>query len=451
VLAITTTLATLRRHLTPPAGDLLRDAVYRRLWTSILLSTFGGQVTLLALPLTAAVLLQATPLQMGLLGAVEMAPFVLFSLPSGVWLDRVRKLPVYIVGECVLALALLGVPLAWWLGVLSMGGLYAIGFVLGTVSTVAGSAAQIVLTQIVPRERLIEAHAKNALASSGAEVAGPGFAGVLIKLVGAPLALLADALMLLFSAVILRGIRVDERRTRSADSHFGRELKEGLRFVTGHRLLVSLAVLVGGWQFCNQSAMVVQILFATRRLGLSEQAVGLCYVAMGLGTVLASIFGNRFSRRVGPGPSLLWGLVVCACGWLLVSWLPANGWGVAGFALMLSMSGVGAVLIFINFLALRQAVTPEPMLGRMTSTVRWLCLIPAGPGALWGGYVGQHLGLRAALVFAGLAALALALYGARRPEIRRLLVLPSPHDTLLPASSSIPPAQGLPPAAASRD
>ena len=176
-----------RLRLAP--DDLLRDRVYRRLWSSILISSLGGQVTMLALPLTAAVLLQATPTQMGLLTAAEVLPFALFSLPAGVWLDRVRKLPVYVFGECLLALAVASVPLAWWLGWLSMGWMYTIGFVLGCVYTVAGSAAQIVLTQVVPRERLVEAHAKNALATSGAEVAGPGFAGALIKLVGAPLAL----------------------------------------------------------------------------------------------------------------------------------------------------------------------------------------------------------------------------------------------------------------------
>ena len=105
----------------------------------------------------AAVLLQATPTQMGLLTAMEIAPFVLLSLPSGVWLDRVRKLPVYVIGECLLALAVASVPLAWWFGQLLMGWMYAIGFVLGCVYTVAGSAAQIVLTQVVARERLVEA------------------------------------------------------------------------------------------------------------------------------------------------------------------------------------------------------------------------------------------------------------------------------------------------------
>ena len=102
------------------ADDLLRDVAYRRLWTSILISSFGGQVTMLALPLTAAVLLQATPTQMGLLTAMEIVPFVLFSLPSGVWLDRVRKLPVYIVGECMLGARVASVPLAWWVGWLTM-------------------------------------------------------------------------------------------------------------------------------------------------------------------------------------------------------------------------------------------------------------------------------------------------------------------------------------------
>ena len=96
-------LATWRQRVQLDANDLLRDATYRRLWTSILVSSLGGQVTMLALPLTAAVLLHATPTQMGLLTAMEIAPFVLFSLPSGVWLDRVRKLPIYVGGEVALA------------------------------------------------------------------------------------------------------------------------------------------------------------------------------------------------------------------------------------------------------------------------------------------------------------------------------------------------------------
>ena len=435
-----------------PAGDLLRDRTYRRLWTSIVISSFGGQVTMLALPLTAVLLLHASPTQMGMLTAMEIVPFVLLSLPAGVWLDRVRKLPVYVAGESGLALVVASVPLAWWLGWLSMTWMYACALLIGTVYTVAGSAAQIVLTQVVARERLVEAHAKNALATSGAEVAGPGLAGALIRVVGAPAALLVDACLLIVSASILRGIGVHERpaaRARGSSLRaFGRDLRAGVRFVSQHRLLVALAVVVGGWQMCHHAAIVVQILFATRTLGLSEQAVGLCYTGMGFGTIAASLLGDRISRRIGPGPCLLLGFAVCGSGWLLLSLVPAGSWGVAAFALMLMLFASGAVLVFINFLALRQAVTPTPLLGRMTSTMRWLILIPAGPGALIGGWLGEHFGLRASLAFAGGGALLIAALGWRWATIRAVRQLPQPEDThewlgaeaVVPAHALIDPA-----------
>lgn len=418
------------KFFTLAPGDLLRDAVYRRLWSSILISSLGGQITMLALPLTAAVLLNASPTQMGLLQAMEILPFVLFSLPAGVLLDRVRKLPVYVWGESLLAVAVATVPLAAWTGVLSMGWLYVVGFVLGCVYTVAGSAAQIVLTQVVPRERLVEAHAKNALASSGAEVAGPGLAGALIKLVGAPLALAVDALLLLASAAILRGIRVKEALAERRGKAFWPELKAGLRFVRERKLLVSLAMATGGWQLFHNAALVVQILYATRELHLSPQTVGLSYVALGAGTVLASIFGHRISRRIGPGPCLVLGYGACGVGWLQLALTPSGAAGVVSFGLMLFAFGVGAVLIFINFLSLRQAVTPAPMLGRMTSTMRWLILLPAGPGALVGGWLGEHLGLRSALAFSGLGACLLAALAWRHPVIRGVRELPKPVEVV---------------------
>ena len=410
------------------ANDLWRDPVYLRLWSSILTSSFGNQVMMLALPLTAAVLLQATPTQMGLLTAIELVPFLLLSLPSGVWLDRVRKLPVYVVGEVSAALVAASVPLAWWMQWLSMEWLYVVGFVLGTVHTVAGSAAQIVLMQVVPRERLVEAHAKNALASSGAEVVGPGIAGALIKVFGAPLALLVNAVLLLGSAMILRGIHVHERRDPQPDAHFWRDLATGVRFVRSNPLLMTLALLMAVWQMCHYAAVTVQILFATRTLGLSEHAVGLCYMGMGVGTITGSVLGRRVSHRIGPGPCLVVGYAITGLGWLLLALAPANAWGVAAFALMLMLFTTGAVFIFINFLALRQATTPASLLGRMTATMRWLTLLAAGPGALLGGWLGEHVGLRSALGFSAGVSLLLVLVAWRIPLIRELRSLPEPES-----------------------
>ena len=409
-------------------NDLLRDAVYRRLWTSVLTSSFGAQIMMLALPLTAAVLLHASPTQMGALTTMEILPFVLISLPSGVWLDRVRKLPVYIAGEITLAFAAASIPLAWWLHVLSIHWLYLVAFLIGVVYTTAGSASQIVLTQVVERDRLIEANAKNALASSGADVAGPGLAGALIKLLGAPVALLFDAMLLLLSAAILRGIRIDERPARG-EGEFWAEMKAGLRFVLGNRLLVVLASCAGGWQLCNNSATVVNILLATRRLGMSEQAVGLSYVCLGVGTVLASLVGHRISRRFGPGPSMTIGIGLCSLGWLMVAAAPVGPIGRAMFAGNLVLFGLGAVMIFINFISLRQAVTPAPMLGRMTSTMRWLILLPAAPGALIGGWLGEHVDLRASLAFSGVCGVLLTLVAWRSPLLRSIRVLPQLPDS----------------------
>lgn len=408
-----------------PERDLLRDRIYRRLWISILISGFGSQITLLAIPLTAAVLLHATPLQMGSLAAVEVAAFALFSLPVGVWLDRLRKLPVYFVSQWVLAGIVLSVPVAWSFDVLSMAWLYAVAFAIGTVHTLSGSAGQIVLTQIVDRERLVEAHARNALATSTAEVMGPGAAGALIRLFSAPLALVADAILLSLAAVILRGIRVVEQRPPVRVA-FGAALGEGLRFVAANRLLMSMALVVGVWHMAYHAAQVVQILYATRSLGLSEGSVGLSYVAIGLGTVLAGMFGHRLARRIGPGPAMITGILLTGLGWGLVAVAPVSSLGMLAFVAMLACFGVGATVIFINFLSLRQAVTPAPLLGRMTSTMRWLILLPAGPGALLGGWLGEHVGLRASLAFASVLALLLALVAWRMPIIRNTRTLPRP-------------------------
>lgn len=424
-----------RRMIVGP-NDLLRDPTYRRLWASVLASSFGMQIMLLALPLTAALSLHASATAMGVLISMEMLPFTLFSLPSGVWLDRVRKLPVYIAGEVTLAAAAASVPLAHWLGFLSIPWLLLVAFMVGLVNTTAGSASQIVLNQIVGRDRLVEANAKNALASSGAEVAGPAIAGILIRLLGAPVALLFNAVLLLLSASILAGIRIDEKPTRVADG-FWPELVAGGRFVRRNHLLIALAGFIATWEFFNASAAGVNILFATRTLAMSGQGVGLSYVCLGVGTVLGSLFGGRLSRLFGPGKCITLGFALTASGSLLLAASPVSPLGQAAFAVDLMLLGFGQILIFVNFIALRQAVTPTPMLGRMTSTMRWLILILAVPGALIGGWLGQHESLRTALDFAGVGGWLLTIIAWRSPILRGITALPLP-DALGPDLVSEP-------------
>jgi predicted MFS family arabinose efflux permease len=226
------------------------------------------------------------------------------------------------------------------------------------------------------------------------------------------------------SSYILCGVPVNEA-PGAKNATFWPALREGLSFVRNHRLLIAMASCVGVWQLCVQAGMAVQILFATRLLGLTGRGVGLSYFALGVGTVTGSALCYRVVRRLGAGPTLVLGIAISGSGWLLLACAPLNRLGVLSYTAMLLSYGIGSMFIFINFMSLRQAVTPTPMLGRMTSTMRWLVLLPAGPGALLGGWLGEHFGLRASLEFAGCTALLLAAIAANVKVIRNVTMLPT--------------------------
>ena len=402
---------------------------YARLWGSILLSNLGGQITMIVLPLTAVVLLNASPTQMGLLGAMELLPFVLLSLPAGVYLDRIRKLPVYIAGELLMASLLISVPLAWYFNLLNMAWLYVVGLGAGVVYTVAGSASQIVLIQLVSRDQLVKAHAQNAIAGSAAEVIGPGIAGLLIKVLGGPLTLLADCFLVLCSAIMLKGLRIQETVTPPKNAHFWRQLKAGLAFVHSQPLLIQSALVVGAWQFFAQMALSIQVIYAIRELSMSEEHLSMSYVALGIGSIAVGLAGPRLSKAIGPGPALLLGVGLTGLGWIQMALFKDQIPAVMGFALMLIGFASGATLLFINFLAIRQSVTPAPMLGRMTTTMRWLIMLPAGPGALLGGWLGEHSLMSTPLLLAGVGAVLTAGVGCVVTPLRHLRELPQAPDS----------------------
>jgi len=404
------------------------------MWFSILFSNLGGQITLLALPLTAVFLLDASPTQMGLLTAMEIAPFVLLSLPGGVLLDRMQKLPVYIAGEIVMGLSLITIPLAWAFDFLTIDLMYVVSFAIGAVYTIAGSASQLVLTQLVGRDKLVEAYSQNAIAGSMAEVMGPGLAGILIRVFGAPLALVMDALLLIGSVLMLKGIRIHEEvppRSTWKGRSFKEELWKGLNFVRSHPMLLEMAAIVGAWQFFAQMALSVQIIFAVKDLGLDETLVASSFVAMGLGSVLGGMAGPPISRKIGLGPALIVGIAITSVGWisllLFESLLPS----IFLFSWMLICFSWGATLLFVNFLSLRQAFTPTELLGRMTTTMRWLITLPAAPGALLGGWMAEHIGMRSSLLCAGIGTLLVALVATLRPRLKSIHQLPEIKDSTL--------------------
>ncbi len=391
---------------------LWRAPDFRKLWLSLTISSFGAQITNLALPLTAALLLHATPLQMGILIALETLPFALVSLHAGVMLDRVRKLPIVIFSDVARGVALLLIPLAAFTDRLSMEILYVVGFFCGVQNVIGGAAHQVLLALLAGRKRLVEANAKIALGETSAALVGPGVAGALIQLLTAPFAILFDAFTFLFSAWLLRGVKAEADVPHVGPRNsVGAEIVEGLRLVARDRTLFALAWMSGLWQFLHHMQIAVLILFATRDLHLSAGAIGLTYAFGGLGCLLGAALAERLSARFGIGPVIVHGLLLTALAWQAFGLVTGPVW-VATVLLGLAMLvfDFGGVLYGINYLSLRQAITPDRLLGRMTATMRFLTVSAAPVGALVGGALATWIGLRATLLTVG--ALGLLLSGA---------------------------------------
>ena len=385
-------------------AGLLAHRDFRLMWLSSTVTSFGGQITMLALPLTAVVLLDATPRQMGTLVGLEALPFTLFSLHAGVLIDRVRKLPIILICEATLCLALFVVPAAAWLGVLSMPLLYVVGMVLGTVFVFIGSAFQVYLTQIAGRERLIAANSLFIGAESTARLTGPGLAGLLIQWLGAPFAILFDCMTFVVSLSLLTRIRNAEARPFTAkDASVWREIREGLALVLGHPVLRPLTLVSTCWFVVFQGWIALQTLYATRELGLSAGELGVAHMIGGAGALLSSCVARHVTRRLGTGVPILIGVGCSSLAWWLLALMPRNDHALATLGAALFVFDFGIMLYWINYASLRQAVTPDALLGRMTATMRFFTVAAAPFGALAAGHAAEAFGLRE--TFAGMGTL----------------------------------------------
>jgi len=415
-----------------PQG-LWRNGDFVRLWGSLTITHFGGQITFLALPLIAVLTLDATPIQMGVLIALEALPFPLFGLLTGVVVDRAPKLPIIVGSDIARGVALLAVPLCAWLGVLSIGVLYAVGFLVGLGTVLGWPAYQVFMTERVGRSKLVEANAKIGVSDSAAQLIGPGLAGVLIQWLTAPFAILLDALSFFASAWILRGIRslpgdAPKMRARS----FGAEIREGLVAIWRDPTLRSLAWALSIWQVFRHAFLAIVVLFAARDLGFSAAHLGALWMLAGIGSLGATWAIERLNRRFGFGRAMLAGILGTGIGWLLIS--TAQGGVVAAsalFGLGLFVLDFSAMVFFINYLALRHAVTPDPLLGRVTATMISLTVASAPLGGLAGGWIAEVAGLRATMALAGIGALLLAPLMAWASPLSGLRTLPGVQEPRL--------------------
>jgi len=416
------------RWVRRPAGGLWRHADFLRLWCGQSVSELGSQISELAIPLLAAVDLHESPIEFSLLGVVGFLPFILFALPAGAWVDRVRRRPILIVGDGSRAVLLALIPVLWATGALRIWQLLAIQFVVGVFTVFFDVAYQSYLPQLVQRDHLIDGNAKLQLTVSVAQVAGPSLSGGLIAAITAPYAIVADAISFVISTGFLLRIRKTETLPERAEGdpkpRMWPEVKEGLNWILHNPYLRRIAACTGTSNFFGTMGFAIFVLYALRVLHLQPWEIGFVFGAGSVGAIVGALVVTRIQKRIGVGPTIITTAVLFSITGIAVPLAPRS-FPLPFLIGSFFVTQFGGVAYNIGQVSLRQAITPERLQGRMNAAMRWIVWGTIPLGTLLGGALGQVFTLRAALFVSAIGSLPIFLLVLFSP-LRRLREMPEP-------------------------
>lgn len=381
--------------------SLWRDGDFRRLWAGQTVSQLGEHGSLVVLPLIAVLTLDAEADQLGVLRATGQVPILLLSLFVGAWVDRWRTRTVMVLADLGRALALGAAAVAGLLGGLGMPALLLAAFAVGALSVFFDVAYQASLVRLVKRDQLVQGNSALEGSRSAAQIGGPALGGALVSLLSAPVAAASSALFFALSFLSIRRIRhresIPERSERPP--RVWRRIREGLRFVVGHTLLRTVGLASAAFQFSFAAMMTVYLLFLPRELHLSGTAVGLALAATGPGALLGSVLAARLPNRFGYGVVLVsaaaLGDGVLLCVPLLHSPSVVT---IPALVAVNFVFGAFGQLVNVTVMAVRQAVTPDGMQGRVAATITFAGMGLTPFGSLLGGLLAGEWGLRTSLV-----------------------------------------------------
>jgi len=415
-----------------PRGGLWRHSDFLKLWSAETISQFGSQAGQLALPLVAILVLDASAFEVAVLGTVEFLPFIIFTLPAGVWVDRLPRRPILIIGDFGRALLLVTIPIAYVGDVLSLAQLFVVGFLVGVCTVFFDVAYQSYLPSLVQRDQIIEGNSKLEISRSAAQVAGPGFGGALVEILTAPWAVFADALSFVGSGLFVLRIRkiedapevavVDGRR-----ASLWSDLKEGLRFVLGNPNLRAQAGCTATSNFFSSVAFSIFLVFAVRELGLSAGVIGFVFSVGAAGSLTAAFTATRISRRFGIGPTSIVMAALFGPAFLLVAFVPEGNAAIPVLVGAQLVFGFSVVVYNIVQVSYRQAICPPRLQGRMNSVMRFMVWGAIPLGTLAGGALATWIGLRETIVVGAVGGGFAFLWLVFSPQ-RHLRDMPEPVD-----------------------
>jgi hypothetical protein len=413
-------------------GRLWRHPDFLKLWAGETVSEFGSQVTFLAVPTVAILILHAGPFQVGVLSALEFLAFPTLGLIAGVYADRLRRRPIMISCDVGRFLALGSIPVAFALGVLTLEQLYVVALLTGIFTVFFDVSYQSYLPALVDRPNLIEGNTKLEVTRSAAQISGPAVAGLLIQWIGGARAVAFDAISFLASALALATIRKPEPEpkpgTASGASGIIPEMREGIEVVFKSPILRRIAGCTSTTNFGSNIIFgAVFLVFAYRDLHLSAGIVGIIFGISSVGGLVGALLASSVARTLGLGTTLglatvLGGLAMLATPLALIG-APAIVLSVLGF-----VANVTIPIYNINQVSLRQSITPDRVQGRMNATMRTVVWGTMPFGAFVGGILGTTIGVVNTIILGGAISALAALWIFLGP-VRRLNEQPAPVPT----------------------
>ena len=421
-------------------GGLWHHLDFRRLWIGETVSQFGTMISQLALPLVAILVVHASTFEVGLLTTFETIAFLLVGLPAGAWVDRMRYRWVLVANDLVRAAAIGSIPLVDAFGRLHIAQLYVVALTTSVSTVFFDVAYQSYLPQLVDRSLLVEGNAKLQASESVSQVAGPSLGGLLIQWLTAPYAVAIDAVSFLWSALWVGLIRQrPPRPERKPDRHLGREIKEGLSFVLGNRLLRAIAMCTGSSNLFSSIGIAVFYVLLARDLHVSAGLIGLITATSAVGGLIGSLVAGRFARRLGQGPAIwISSLLIAPFGF--VAPFVQHNWTLALLAGAQIFSWMFVVLYNITQVSFRQGLCPPALLGRMNATMRFLVWGTMPLGGLIGGALGSWLGVRETLLVAAVGGALVWLPPFLSP-LRRMRELPTYQEAVPDSETAGPLAE----------
>ncbi|MCE7005134.1 MFS transporter [Kibdelosporangium philippinense] len=383
---------------------------FGRFWAADTVSLVGSYVTTVALPALAVLTLQASQTEVGLVSAARWLPYLLFGLVAGVLVDRYRRRPLLVGTDLARAVLLALVPLLHVVGLLTIPVLIGIVFVFGALSLVYDAAHQSFLPSLVPADRLTWANARLEQTNAVAQTAGQAAAGWLVKVIGAPLAFLLDAISYLVSGLLLASIEAREQVTQRKP-----EVREGLLWVYRHETLAPLAITSHVWFLFNSMVATLFPFLVLRTLGFSEFVLGITFAVGGIGGLLGASLSTRAEMRLGTGRAIIVGRWLTPVGYLAIPFATNETTGVILLCVAQFVFGLSIGLDSPIEMTYRQTITPDHLQGRMNATMRSVNRGMIVIGAPLGGMLADALSLRAALwiAIAGLGVQAAAVTATR--------------------------------------